>query len=371
VSLPLAKLADVADVNWGNTSITKASYTATGYPAFSATGCDGFLPEFEHETPGVVLSAIGAKCGKCFPASGKWTAIKNTITITPHKSETADFRFLFYYLNREELWPKRGVGQPFIGLGDARKLVVPFPPLAEQRRIAGILDKAEALRAKRRAALARINSLPQAIFLELFGDPISNPKRWQRLRFEEICERVTVGIVVKPASYYVPQGVPALRSLNIRPGRIVLDDVVYFSKTDNETKLVKTKLKCGDIVLVRSGQPGTAAVVPRELDGVNAIDLLIATPNPKLADPTFLCEFFNSAGGRDLVLSRQRGQVQKHLNVGALNDAILPLPPIELQRQFARRVEAVEKLKGVQRASLEKLDALFASLQHRAFRGEL
>jgi len=248
---------------------------------------------------------------------------------------------------------------------------ISLPPLAEQRRIADVLDRAEALRAKRRTALAQLDSLTESLFLDLFGDPLSNPKDWPTVRFEEICDRVTVGIVVRPASYYVSKGVPALRSLNIKPRTIVLQDLVYFSETDNETKLKKTKLKAGDLVLVRSGQPGTAAVVPPELDGVNAIDLLIATPHPKRTDATFLCEFFNSPGGRDLVLSRQRGQVQKHLNVGSLNQAMIPLPPTELQREFARRVAAVEKLKTAQRASLAELDALFASLQHRAFRGEL
>jgi len=104
---------------------------------------------------------------------------------------------------------------------------------------------------------------------------------------------------------------------------------------------------------------------------VNAIDLLIATPLPTLGDSAFLCAFFNSAAGRDLVLSSQRGQVQKHLNVGSLNQAKVPRPPIELQRDFARRVAAVENLKASYRASLAELDALFATLQHRAFRGEL
>jgi type I restriction enzyme S subunit len=205
----------------------------------------------------------------------------------------------------------------------------------------------------------------------MFGDPVSNPRRWPTVTFRRICERITVGIVVRPASYYVPSGVPALRSLNIRPGKIVLKDLVYFSETDNETRLAKTKLKAGDIVLVRSGQPGTAAVVPPELNSVNAIDLLIATPSCESGDSSFLCTFFNSAGGRDLVLSKQRGQVQKHLNVGSLSQATIPLPPIELQHEFARRVGAVEKLKTAHRASLAELDALFASLQHRAFRGEL
>ncbi|MDA8344164.1 MAG: restriction endonuclease subunit S [Thermaerobacter sp.] len=248
---------------------------------------------------------------------------------------------------------------------------IPLPPIPEQRRIAEILDKADALRAKRRAALAQLDTLTQSIFLDMFGDPISNPRGWPTVRFEQLCERVTVGVVVQPASYYVSEGVPALRSLNIRPGKIVLDDLVYFSKSDNDTKLAKTKLRAGDVVLVRSGQPGTAAVVPPELDGVNAIDILIATPDQQLTNPTFLCEFFNSAGGRDLVLSRQRGQVQKHLNVGSLNQAILPLPSIDLQCEFAARVAAVERHREAELASSTALDALFASLQHRAFRGEL
>lgn len=106
-----------------------------------------------------------------------------------------------------------------------------------------------------------------------------------------------------------------------------------------------------------------------ELEGVNAIDLLIASPNPKMVDVVFLCDFFNSAGGRDLVLSKQRGQVQKHLNVGSLNQAIIPQPPLPLQREFAARVAAVETLKSAHRKSLADLNALFASLQHRAFRG--
>jgi type I restriction enzyme S subunit len=248
---------------------------------------------------------------------------------------------------------------------------LPVPSVAEQRRIAEILDKADALRAKRHAALAHLDTLTQSIFLDMFGDPISNPREWPTVRFEDICERVTVGIVVQPASYYVSEGVPALRSLNIRPGKILLENLVYVSRSDNDTKLAKTKLKAGDVVLVRSGQPGTAAVVPRELDGVNAIDLLIATPDQRLSNPTFLCEFFNSAGGRDLVLSRQRGQVQKHLNVGSLNQAILPLPSIDLQREFAARVAAVEKHRTAGLASSTELGALFVSLQHRAFRGEL
>jgi type I restriction enzyme S subunit len=176
---------------------------------------------------------------------------------------------------------------------------------------------------------------------------------------------------VQPASYYQDSGVPALRSQNIKPNSISTDNLVFFSESDNETKLAKTRLKAGDVLLVRTGQPGTAAVVPEELDGVNAIDLLITTPLKDIVESIYLCTFFNSAWGKKMVLSSQVGQIQKHLNVGILNNAQIICPPLPLQKEFAQRVEAVEKLKATHLASLSQLEALFASLQHRAFRGEL
>src|SRR5207249_7797247 len=130
---------------------------------------------------------------------------------------------------------------------------IPLPPLSEQRRIAQILDNADTLRVKRRAAMAHLETLTLTIFFDLFGDPTTNPKGWPQVQFSELCERVTVGIVVRPASYYVSDGVPALRSLNVKRGCISLKDLVYFSKKDNETILTKTQLKSGDLVLVRSG----------------------------------------------------------------------------------------------------------------------
>lgn len=130
---PVKPLGEVANVNWGNTSITKASYTDTGFTAFSASGADGSLPFFEHEEEGIVVSAIGARCGRCFLASGRWTAIKNTITVVQPTAETR-LRYLMQILDSEQTWPRRGGGQPFIALGDARSLLIPVPPEELQHR---------------------------------------------------------------------------------------------------------------------------------------------------------------------------------------------------------------------------------------------
>lgn len=322
---------------------------------------------------GTVLLVTRTSVGKVAVA-GVDLAFSQDITALSARDGMVHTPYLVSYLrSKQEHLASQGRGATIKGITRevVAKLKIPLPPLPEQRRIADILDKADALRAQRRVALAELDSLTQSIFLDLFGDPVANPFGWPLVSADDLCERVTVGIVVQPASYYQQSGVPALRSLNIRPNKIRMENLVYFSSSDNETKLAKTRVRAGDVLLVRSGQPGTAAVVPSELDGVNAIDLLIATPNTAKVDPSYLCFYFNSDGGKRMALGAQRGQVQKHLNVGSLKEAPIPIPPLTLQRSFARRITAIETLKSRHRAALAELDTLFASLQHRAFRGEL
>jgi restriction endonuclease S subunit len=136
------KLGDICAVDWGNTALTKKSYVDGGeYLAVSATGGDGRLNHYEHEASVCVLSAIGAQCGKMFFPQQRFTAIKNTITLTP-KADKVVSKFLYYLFTAIEL-PKRGAAQPFISKGDIQNFKVPFlPPLAEQQRIVAKLDAA-------------------------------------------------------------------------------------------------------------------------------------------------------------------------------------------------------------------------------------
>ena len=127
------QLGTLVDLSWGNTSITKAAYVNDGVPAYSASGRDGYLPAAEHDGEGIVLSAIGARCGRCFYVEGgPWTAIKNTITITPRGDSPISVRFLHHLANMDDFWPSRGGAQPFIGLGAARDTLAISPPLKLQ-----------------------------------------------------------------------------------------------------------------------------------------------------------------------------------------------------------------------------------------------
>lgn len=140
-SIELVTLGEVADLQWGDTSVTKKSYVLTGdkYPAYSASGKDGFLPYFDYDRTGVILSAIGANAGKTWLATGKWSCIKNTIRFFSKDESVADTRYLYWATQSHATFPLRGSAQPFISQGDAREVAISLPPIPEQRAIAATL----------------------------------------------------------------------------------------------------------------------------------------------------------------------------------------------------------------------------------------
>jgi len=134
-----AQLSDLVDIGWGDLQVTKKSYVESGFLAYSATGADGFLPYFDYDSEGIIVSAIGANCGKIFRASGKWSCIKNTMRILP-KSHSVLIDYLFHYLSDSNIFPKRGSGQPFIGQQDAREIEIFFPSISEQKKIVEFVE---------------------------------------------------------------------------------------------------------------------------------------------------------------------------------------------------------------------------------------
>ena len=265
----------------------------------------------------------------------------------------------------------QSVNQASFSAGNLKKLQIPLPPLDQQKKIAAILDAADAYRQKTKALIEKYDELTQSLFLDMFGDPVTNPKGWEIYSGEELCEKISVGVVIKPASHYREKGVIALRSLNIKPYKIDLNEIVYFSHEAHEGVLKKSILMEDDVVIVRTGNTGTAAIIPKELDGVNCIDLIIVRVQKEKFSPVYLCYFLNSERGKQLVSGKSVGGIQKHFNVGAMKKTLVPLPSIDIQTQFAERVQAIEEQKAQAEASLAQAEDLFNSLLQRAFKGEL
>jgi type I restriction enzyme S subunit len=145
--------------------------------------------------------------------------------------------------------------------------------------------------------------------------------------------------------------------------------LVYFAKESHQGSLAKSILKEGDVVFVRTGLTGTAAIIPKELDGCNCIDLIITRPKENILNQLYLVFFFNSDFGKRLVSEKEVGGIQKHFNIGAIKKLKIPIPSLQLQTQFAQIVEKTEALKAQYTAHLQELEQLYGALSQRAFRG--
>ncbi|MBD2247552.1 restriction endonuclease subunit S [Nostoc sp. FACHB-888] len=259
-------------------------------------------------------------------------------------------------------------------LGEIKKFSIPLPPLEEQKRIAEILDRAEELRSKRREAIAQLDTLTQAIFLEMFGDPKSNPKGWNLTKVGEIAD-VQGGLQVSSSRKKYPREVPYLRVANVYRGFLNLSEIKMICATDAE--ISRTLLEKNDLLIVEGhGNPneiGRVALWDGSIPNcIHQNHIIRARFDTNKIVPLYACHYLNSPGGRQHLL--KSGKTTSGLNtisVSEVRSSPVSLPPLQLQGEFAQRVEAVEKLKAAHRTSLSELDALFASLQHRAFRGEL
>ena len=281
-------------------------------------------------------------------------------------------RFLCYFLRQPPMVEhanSRAVGAnlPRLSPSALAEFEIPLPPLAEQRRIAEVLDRAEALRAKRRATLSQFDSLTRSLFLHIFGDPATNPKGWPRKPICEIGKVITGNTPPRANPGHYGTHIEWIKSDNINTPHYYLTKA---SEGLSESgKAVARTVPAGSILVTCiAGSPeciGNAAMTDREVAFNQQINALV----PVSGDTSFL--YAQILVGKRLIQEASTSGMKGMVSKGRFEQIMLILPPIELQREFARRVTAAEKLKAAQRASLAELDALFASLQHRAFRGEL
>lgn len=247
-------------------------------------------------------------------------------------------------------------------------LLIPLPSLPEQRRIAAILDQAEVLRAKRRAALTKLDTLAQSIFVEMFGDYESVLHKWPTKRLGSILEFMTSGSRGW-AGHYAESGDLFIRVQNVRRDELSLDDTAFVNAPDT-AEAKRTKVEPGDVLLSITADLGRTAVIPPTI-GRAFINQHLSILRTNQLVPRFLSAYLASPAGQQQILGRNKQGVKAGLNFDDIRSFVVPIPPESMQHRFRNLVEASEKLKATYLESLSRLDALFASVQHRAFREEL
>ena len=288
---------------------------------------------------------------------------------------TLDGRYLTHFLRRPEV---RIDGQrKMTGSGGQRRvpkhflesLQIPLPDLVEQRRIAAILDKADALRAKRREAFAQLDRLAQSIFMEMFGDPERNERKLPVVELESLCSRVTDGTHQSPK--WEQSGIPFLFISNIVDGTVTFKTDKFISRETYEELTRRCRIESGDVLYTTVGSYGNTAIVDGRREFCFQRHIAHIKPNPKLLDSVFCAVMLESRGVRWQVDRCARGVAQKTVNLSDLKSLKVFAPSLEVQREFRRKADAVRRLKGIHATAAWHDEALFQSIQHHAFRGEI
>lgn len=316
--------------------------------------------------PGTVMCSCSCSMGTT--AIVREPLVSNQTFIGLKPGTELESRFLFYLMGakREELQANAtGAIQQYLSRDDFRSLRIPLPPPDEQRRIADFLDAETAridnLIDKRRRMRDLLALKRERVIASVLGLERGNGFH-ALVPLKYMVEGVSVGIVITPAKWYVDSGgTPALRSLNVRPGSINSDDLVHIS-AEGHAEHVKSRLQAGDVVVVRTGQAGAAAVVPPEFDGANCIDLIIIRPGHKVA-PKYLEYVLNSEHARAQISEHAVGSIQAHFNVGAMKQIPIPALPRDTQEDTVAQLDQiVDKLDRLQ-GRLAKQERLLA--EHR------
>lgn len=362
-------LEDIAVVcGGGSKKLSSADFVESGVPAFGAGGQNGLVETAEFDQVGIVLSANGARCGKCFLTPASWTSMANTQVILPDTG-SVDAGFLWYQLNDENRWPKSGTAQPFIKPSDVKQHRVWLPPLDEQRRIADVLDRADALRAKRRETLARLDELETGVF----AARLAHVPAARRIPLGSALELLRNGLTVKQDRD--AGGIPVSRIETISSGDIDPEKCGYAGLQPSDD-LSRWLLSPGDILFSHINSPahvGRTAAYRGEPDVlVHGMNLLLLRADINRVHPDWLLACLRAPAFR-MSLRRFVNQAvnQASISMTNLRTMLIPVPSLDVQATFAEEVGRIRKARATYQTHLRLLDTLFASLQQRAFRGDL
>lgn len=301
-----------------------------------------------------------------FPFKVKSSAMK---ILKPVK-ERADIKYLYYKMQtisidndlHKRYW-----------ISTYSQIQIPLPSLPQQQKIANILDAADAIRQNDKALIAKYDELTQALFLDMFGDPVSNPKGWEIVKLEDFCEfengdrssNYPSGNEIKSS------GKLFLSSGDIKKGRFIVRDSKFISN-DKYNSLKRGKCYRNDVLMtLRGNGTGKSAIFDCEYEeGFINAQMVIIRPNDK-CEPNYLVLQLNNPVVFKRLISFNSGSAQPQLSAQSVKEFKVFVPPVNLQNQFAERVTIIEEQKAIAQKSLEKSESLFNSLLQKAFKGEL
>ena len=395
------KLDDLCNLITDGTHKTP-KYTTEGIPFVSTANLDpkrkGFV--FSNYKKFISLIEHNELIKRCEPKKGD-VLISKCGTIGRTKMIDVDYEFSIFVglallkikkdiisgkymekiLNSERFKKELGRASPgssrkTLTIQSIKKFKFPLPPLPTQKKIVAILEKTEELKRLREEADKWVGEFLQSVFLEMFGDPIKNPKGWDTITLEQGCKE----IYRYPTFYgfkYVKTGIPVIKISNMGENWLFSEDLDLYDKISPEVSMEypRTIVAEGDVVMeVRGTYLGKCVIIPKKLKGAHTNpNTLRISLKPELILPEYFY-WLSLTRAWDVMINK----ISRYWKAGfgtikseALKLIKIPLPPISLQNKFATFVEKVERMKGEQVKSKGEIDNLFNALMQKAFKGEL
>jgi type I restriction enzyme, S subunit len=367
------KLGMLSDVKTGKLD-ANAQVLHGQYPFFTCSVENKRIDSYAFDGEYVIVAGNGDLNVKYY--SGKFNAYQRTYAIKPNNKIHG--KYLYYFLEKYlEKLRELSIGGviKYIKLGNLTEAKIPLPSLDQQKKIAAILDAADAYRQKTKALITKYDELTQSLFLDMFGDPVSNPKGWEINILKNHLIDVKNGITRRPKTEEDKSGQIVLKLKHIRSNFINYDcDNRILLENSEKTKF---SVNIGDLLFIRvNGNPdyvGRCALHDNNKYEVFFNDhIMRVRVDLNTFNSLFLCQYLNYPYGQREISKRVKTSAGQYtINQGGLDKLNLIVPPLELQNQFAERVQAIEAQRAQAQASFAQAEDLFNSLLQRVFKGEL
>ena len=377
----VARLSEVCEVVMGQAPPGE-SYNSRGegVPLLAGAGDFGIVnPEPNRFTTNPSrLSEIGdiLLCVRATIGERNWSdrtyCVGRGVAALRAKSPDLDMQYLWHWLaTAKPVLEHSGRGSTFkqVTRDAVESLSLPLPPLAEQRRIAAILDKADAIRRKRRESIELLEEFLRSVFLEMFGDPVRNEKGWEVVELGDHLTFLTSGSRGW-AKYYSPSGSRFVRSLDVQMNRISDTDAV-FVRPPSGAEAERTRVLTGDVLLTITGSRiGRVAPVERLQGNAHVSQHVAILRLANTICPHYLSMFLSQArGGQHQIRQAQYGQTKPGLSLNHIRSFQVPLPPLDAQRGFLRIVNTVRRMEGCYMESSGRSRTSSTRLRSRRFGG--
>jgi type I restriction enzyme S subunit len=372
MSFPLVSLGSLCDFLYGD-GLPEGQRRGGEFAVYGSNGVVGWHDEAITKGPTIIIGRKGS-IGEVHRSHLPCWPIDTTYYVETTK-RPCDLTWLYYALIALDLTRlNKSAAVPGLNRDDAYEQKIIYPPLPEQQRIAAILERADRLRRLRRYALELSEGYLQAVFVEIFGDPVRNPKGWRRRTLRSVSQIFSDGPFGSDlkTEHYTSSGIRVVRLQNVGVGNLIDDDKAYISET-HFAGLSRHRCQPGDVIIGTLGDPNLrACILPTSIPiALNKADCVQMRVNDKEVNPEYACWLLNLPQTLDLAAGMVHGQTRARINMGRLAELEVPVAPLELQGRFAFVVHQYERLRAQQREAQRQAEQLFGALLDRAFRGEL